>query len=198
MKKTLFAPALGFVALASAQAAQAQNVCVNAEDAGDAVVYAMPLAYEAAKKACKNELAETSFLRGDKGAAFIETFRERQDASWPGTVRMLKIFIAQSGEGADDGMAQMLNSMEDDALRPFVDALGGQMLAQEIKPDSCATIDKAAELMSPLPADNVSGLVSLILQQVDLKNPPVCGVDGTVKVIPEGPMSEDDTAAQSE
>lgn len=195
MKRTLLASALSFAALASAQAAQAQAAqapCVNADDAGDAVVYAMPIAYEAALRTCKNAWADDAFLKSAQGRAFIETFEERQDASWPGTVRMLKVFLAQPGGDGDDGMVQMLTSMDEDALRPFVDALGGQMLAEEIKPDSCETINKAAELLSPLPADNISGLMTLILQQIDLKEPAVCGVNGEVTVIPEGPMSVED------
>ncbi|MEM7688099.1 MAG: hypothetical protein AAF291_03680 [Pseudomonadota bacterium] len=192
MKRTLLASTLGFAALASAQTAQAQAAqapCVNAEDAGDAVIYAMPIAYEAAMKSCKSALPDDSFLKSADGKQFIDTFRTKQDASWPGTIRMLKVFLANpGGEGGDQGMAQMLSSMDEDALRPFVDALGGQMLAEEIKPDTCNTINEAAELLSPLPVENVGGLVSLILKEVDLKEPSVCGVTGEVQVIPEGPL----------
>ncbi|MEM6493843.1 MAG: hypothetical protein AAF650_05635, partial [Pseudomonadota bacterium] len=66
----------------------------------------------------------------------------------------------------------------------------GQLIGEQIKPDSCGKIDRGVELMSPLPADNVSGLVAFVLELVKLDNPPVCKNDGTVTVIPEGPLSE--------
>ena len=54
MIRTLIAPALAVTALASATAAQAQQqACVAPADLSDAVVYAMPIAYDAAPSAAK-------------------------------------------------------------------------------------------------------------------------------------------------
>jgi len=48
------------------------------------------------------------------------------------------------------------------------------MIAKEIKPDSCGKIERGLELLSPLPVDNVAGLMTFIAELADLKNPPVC------------------------
>lgn len=173
MKTHLLAPALALAALATAQTAQAQSQpCVNAQDLADAVVYAMPLAYDAASTACANRLTKDGFM-ATRGEDYIAQFRTSQDQTWPGAFRFLKTFMNKDG-GSDDQMAAMLSTMPEDALRPFVDALVGQMIAEEIKGDSCTKIERGLELLSPLPTENMGGLVAFIAEMTDLKNPPVC------------------------
>lgn len=183
MKTRLLAPALALAALATAQTAHAQQqACVNAQDLSDAIVYAMPLAYDAAQTACANRFAADGFM-ATRGESYIAQFRATQDTAWPGAFRFLKTFMDKEG-GSDDQMGAMLSSMPEDALRPFVDALVGQMLAEEIKGDSCGKIERGIELLSPLPAENMGGLIAFIAEMTDLKNPPICtaaAATGTAK-----------------
>ncbi len=173
MKKQL-AALLGMAALVQGQAAQAQAVCVAPADLDDAVVYSMPLAYDAAQAACADEFAADGFMR-QGGAAFADGFRARQDAAWPGAFRMLKVFMAKGDEGSgSEEVLSLLSSMPDGSLRPFVDAIITQKLVEEIKPDTCGKIERAVELISPLPVENVSGLVTFIVEQSGMKNPEVC------------------------
>ncbi|MEO0872679.1 MAG: hypothetical protein AAFY19_12100, partial [Pseudomonadota bacterium] len=120
MKRTLLASALAFSALGSAQAAQAQQACVAPEDAADAVVYAMPAAYDATLKRCESEFNEDSFLTSADGSNFAEQFRTQQDQRWAGTFRFLKVFISAQADG-DEGMGEMIAAMPEESLRPFVD-----------------------------------------------------------------------------
>ena len=194
MKHPLLASALGFAALTSAQAAQAQQ-CVMPADAADTVMYLMPVAYDGALKSCKGTLAEDAFLPSADGRNYIEKFRTQQDTTWAGTYRFAQVMIAAQGDSEDNGMAETLGALDESQLRPFADALLGQMIAEEIKPDSCEKIDRGVELLSPLPAENVGGLVEFVLELVDLGDTvPLCNADGTVRVIPEGPLSEDEKA----
>jgi hypothetical protein len=173
----LFAPALALAALATAQTAAAQEqACVRAADLGDAVVYAMPIAYDAVRNACANRLARDGFI-ATKGDAFVGNFRTRQNAAWPGAFRLLKTFMANdnngsAGSGTD--MIAMISSLPEESLRPFVDGLVGQMIAAEIKGDDCGKIERGVELISPLPTDNVGGLFAFIAEMADLKNPAIC------------------------
>lgn len=171
------APALGLIALGTAQTAAAQQqTCVRAADLGDAVVYAMPIAYDAMRNACANRLARDGFI-ATKGDAFAANFRTRQSAAWPGAFRLLKVFMASdttgaTGSGSD--MVAMISSLPEESLRPFVDGLIGQMIAGEIKGDDCGKIERGVELISPLPTDNVGGLFAFIAEMADLKNPEIC------------------------
>lgn len=177
MNRRLIAPALAFTALASATAAQAQQqACVQPADLSDAVVYAMPIAFDAARNACANRLSRDGFM-ATRGEDYISQFRSGQDQAWPGAFRFLKTFMNRGGAGeagGDDQMAAMLSNMPAETLRPFVDALVGQMIADEIKGDSCSKIERGLELLSPLPSENVGGLVAFLLEATDVKNPPLC------------------------
>lgn len=176
MTSRFLAPTLALAALTSAQAAQAQQqACVASEDLGDAVVYALPIAFDAAQNACANRLSKNGFM-ATEGEAFIGKFRAGQDKAWPGAFRLIKTFLAQDGgEGEDAQINAMITSLPEDALRPFVDGLAGQMIADEIKGDSCTKIERGLELIAPLPTDNVGDLVAFIAELADLKNPPICG-----------------------
>jgi hypothetical protein len=179
MNLRLFAPALALSALATSQAAMAQSqACVAPEDLADAVVYAMPIAYDAASTACANRLSADGFMK-TRGDAYIATFRDGQATAWPGAFRFLKTFMnKKEGDGGMD-MGAMLGAMPEDALRPFVDAFVGQMIAGEIKGDACGKIERGLELLSPLPSENIGGLVAFMLQLTDSKDPPLCPASGT-------------------
>lgn len=170
----MIAPVLALAALASAQTAQAQQqACVAQKDLSDAVIYAMPIAYDAARNACANRFTKTGFI-ATRGDTYIAKFRAAQDKAWPGAFRMLKVFMADDTAGEAADMAPMLESLPEEALRPFVDALVGQEIAKQIKGDSCTKIERGVELLSPLPTDNVGGLVAFIADLSDLKSPPIC------------------------
>lgn len=176
MTTRIIAPVLALAALATAHTAQAQQqTCVAAADLGDAVIYSMPIAFDAAQNACANRWSRDGFAARE-GEAFITNFRTGQDKAWPGAFRLLKTFMADKADGGDDdNINAMIGALPEDALRPFVDGLVGQMIAKEIKGDSCNTIERGLELISPLPTDNVGGLFAFIAEIADLKNPPICG-----------------------
>lgn len=178
MRARIIAPALALTALASATAAQAQQqACVQPADLADAIVYVMPVAYDAAQTACANRFAADGFMARE-GESYIAQFREGQDKAWPGALRFLKTFMNDGGEGKggkDADMAAAISALPEEALRPFVDALVGQMIGGEIKPASCGKIERGVELLSPLPSDNLGGLIAFIVELADIKNPPVCG-----------------------
>ena len=176
MSTRLIAPALALAALATSQAALAQQqACVAPADMSDAVVYVMPIAFDAARTACSNRLPRDGFM-ATRGDAYIEGFRAEQSKAWPGAFRFLKTFMEKDGGegGSSPEMGAMLSSMPEEALRPFVDALVGQMIAAEIKGDTCGKIERGLELLSPLPTENIGGLVAFLFEMTDMKNPPIC------------------------
>lgn len=189
MRVTHFSSCVALAALISGHCSHAQEVCIAPEDAADAVTYLMPTAYESTLRKCQNQFSTDSFLMSDSGRNFADQFRALQEDSWPGPYRFIQVFIAQESDG-DQGVANIVESLKPDELRPIVDVLFGQIISEEIKDDTCDKIDEAVELLSPLPAQNVGGLVAFILEQVEIKDPPICGADGTVIVGTEDQESE--------
>lgn len=180
MKLSVTGPLLSLAALASAQGAQAQQNCVEAADLSDTVTYAMPILYDSLGTSCDARFSKSEFMR-TRAADFVDEFRSRQDAAWPGTLRLMKTFMAskaaKSGSG-DDEMAALIGAMPDESLRPFVDAMVGQMINQKIastiKPNTCDDIAEAMELLAPLPPENIAGLFTFILRQSDIEDPALC------------------------
>lgn len=183
MTKRMITPVLALAALASAQTAQAQTAqaqtaqaCIPPADVSDGFVYAMPIAFDAARTACANRLDRSGFM-ATRGDAYVADFRASQDKAWPGAFRLLKVFMADKAEGEAEGgldIGAMLANMPEDSLRPFVDAMIGQMVADGIKGDSCSKIERGLELISPLPTENVGALVAFIVEIAEIKDPSVC------------------------
>ena len=169
--KSLLPTLLAGAALFSAQAAQAQQVCVEPADLDDGILYAMPVLYEAVMASCSDQYSPDGFMMSE-GEAFVEGFRSKQDDAWPGAWRFLKTFTNEEG---DEEMAKMISSLPEETVRPFVDAIVLQMVSAEIKPDSCGKIERGVELIAPLPPENVSALIAFIAEQAGVKDPPICG-----------------------
>ena len=58
----------------------------------------------------------------------------------------------------------MIAGMPDEALKPFVVAFLQQMVATEVKPEQCLDIARGLELIDPLPADNIAGLIAFMVE----------------------------------
>jgi len=142
----------------------------------DTVTYAVPLAYDAAMRQCVGEYSQESFMR--TGAVeFVDQFRSKQDAAWPGTLRLMQVFMAQQGAedgGADPAINGMLNALPEESLRPFVDGIAEQLIGDEIKPETCGEIERGLELLAPLPPENVAGLVSFVVDMAGVDSPSLC------------------------
>lgn len=181
MKNRILSAALAFTALASAQGAAAQNACVEPEDLSDTVIYAMPMLYEAVQAPCSSIFAASPFMVNDADA-FVDRFRTGQDAAWPGTLRLLKVFMARNAAEESDDTSAMTDAfalLPEDALRPLVDVIVTQLISErlvkDIKVSTCGDVAEAMELIAPLPPENVAGLAAFIGKQADLDNPAICG-----------------------
>ena len=176
MKNSLLASSLALAALFSAQGAQAQEACVAPQDLTDTITYAMPIVYDSIKGKCAAQFRASTFMRND-GDAFVDQFRAKQDEAWPGTLRLLKVFMVQRS-GSEDQTAAMIASLPEESLRPFVDGIVGMVITDKLgadfKPDTCHDVAEAMELIAPLPVENISGLVTFLARQADLNEPKLC------------------------
>jgi hypothetical protein len=171
-KKTRFAAtALALTALAQTSIAQAQEKCIEQQDVSDGIVYAMPLVTQAFMDKCSGELAPSGFM-ATRGEDYIAKFQAKQDANWPGALRLLQAFGNSRGKGGDIG--ELMKTMPEEALRPFVDAMIGTMVAKEIPLKDCKKIERGIALLAPLPPENVGGLASFLFEVSNVKNPNIC------------------------
>ena len=169
--------ALGLAAMTQHQIAYAQasaEKCIAQADVSDAVVYAMPILTAGMRSKCGDTLSPGGFM-ATQGDAFVAPYAERQTAAWPGALRMLSQF-GDSGAEAGEMMA-MFQSLPADTVRPLFDAIIEQKIAEEIKLTDCGKIERAVELLAPLPPENVSGIVTFLLDVAKVDNPKICPAD---------------------
>ena len=166
---------------ALAQGAQ----CIEPADLADATTYTMPLLVEAAQTRCSDVLASDSYMLTE-GTEFAGRFAPLRDEAWPGTQRVLGAFIedrtgasremAAKADPAMGGMIVNLLRESGDEMRPFVDAMVMQIVAEEMKPRSCNDLDRLVRLLAPLPPENWGQLVATVMGMVEPDSPAVCAV----------------------
>ena len=173
MKRVLQLTAGGAALISLAQPALAQSAdCLEPRDFADATTYAMPLLIEGLQSSCDGVLPADGYVMG-RGDEFAAGFEPLRDAAWPGARRIIVSFIeretgadrkdAQKAAPGTGGVIQSLMRMEGDELRPFVDAMATQMIASEIKSDTCNNAEAILPLLAPLPPENYGELVAQLL-----------------------------------
>lgn len=156
--------------LAQPQIAMAQD-CVRQADVVDATIYSMPILYDAYTSKCAGEFSETGFI-ASRGQSFIAPYAAQQDQRWAGAARLLGQF-ASSGSGGGAG-ADIFTALPEEAMRPFVDGIIALKIGEEIKLKDCGKIERTAELLSPLPPENVGGFLALLIDFAGVKDPEIC------------------------
>lgn len=164
---------LALLALTQAQAAQAQS-CLEPQDLNDAIIYSMPVLVETFERSCGASLREDGFF-ATRGEEFVAPYLAMQSERWPGALRLLKVF-AGTDEDAREATA-LFDALPEEALRPFVDGIVAQMVGKEIKQKDCSRIERGVELLSPLPPENVGGLLTFIVEMAGKKEPRLCSRD---------------------
>ncbi len=157
MKRTSFAAKIGIAASVAltmfAAPASAQTDDVNPEEVEAAVRYALPYAFDGYLTKCAAGLDADgySFSNAEQLRA---KFSDGSDAYWPDA----KAFLLEMASSEADGMGSVLGMLGDDELKPFVNGVVAALTAEELKVESCSVIERALEIIDPLPADNVAAL----------------------------------------
>lgn len=148
MSKRLAAVAALGAALATpaAQAAQLRP-CLAPAEAQAFVTLVAPEAIRQVAMTCSASLPAGAVLRRDS-----EALARRFEAAAPDALPL-----------AQGALQKMVGTaIPDPALiGPLVKTLVGPLIAAKLKPQDCATIDRALGLIEPLPTGNMAGLIML-------------------------------------
>lgn len=175
MIKQKLAVAAALFALIQPQAAMAK-ACVKQEDLADAMVYVMPVAYDAFTSKCATKLSDDGFVARE-GDAFIAKYAALHDQTWDGAYGFLKTFM-DKGAAADDPMLKMFDDMPAETIQPFVDAIIKMKLSEEIKIKDCVKIEQILEPLAPLPPENLGMLVSRVVALMpERREPNICPLE---------------------
>lgn len=154
MKK--LAMALAMTALVNGTALQAAEPapCIPPEQAEDLVTYLLPAALQAAGTKCAASLPATAAMLQTDSAQYAK-YQHSAEQAWPGAKLVISVLAGD----------KFPKDLDLDSIRPMVDAMIPTMIAGEIKPGDCETIDQFYTLLEPLPSANLASLTVLIIQQ---------------------------------
>lgn len=134
------------------QAAEAEQ-CMTPETAESLITYVLPVALDAARNKCASSLPATAALLQVDSAQMQRYVADSQDA-WPKASTAIGLLVGQD----------LLENMEVNAFRPFIDAMIPAMLTKEIKEKDCPSIDKVYGLLEPMPTSNIASLTVMLVQ----------------------------------
>jgi hypothetical protein len=137
----------------------AQSAEMTPEATQAAVRYSLPHLLSGVRATCASRLSAKGYL-ATNGDALIARFSQGADAAWP----QARVALMQMGAKDKSGMADMLKQMPDSGLKPFVDATISTMVATKLKPENCTDVERGLQLLAPLPAENIAGLVGFIFE----------------------------------
>ncbi len=139
---------------AFAQTTPAPN-CITPRDAQALISFALPEVINGVAAKCAPLNGPSSFLAAS-GKTLAERYRPASEAAWP----LAKPVIRQLA-GAQAGLIDLL---PDESLKSFSASFAATGVVREIKPERCGDIDRVMRVVAPLPPENMSMLVGIMLE----------------------------------
>ena len=171
--KKLATGALAAVAVLGGNVAAAQQQCVTEKEFAHTMIYATPLAIDAAKAKCASSLQSSGYLLSSSDNLRAK-YAALQNETWP-SAKSAAFKMAQSTDAASQ--LNTFAAFPDEALRPFVDALVTQKLNENIKAKDCKNIERGMRLLAPFSPRDAGALLGFVAGLTDSKTLPVCKED---------------------
>ena len=153
----VYAAPLALMSLAAPSAAQERELDPVKVQA--TARYALPFVFQGFVTRCSVELESDGYVAANEERLTLK-FADGASESWPvAKSLMMELTSQEAGE-----MSAIFDMLDDESLRPFVDGMIEGMVAQEMKVEDCGTIERALEILDPLPADNVAALAGFLVE----------------------------------
>lgn len=149
------AAAAAFVAMPGLASAQTAKQCLTPKEAQSLISFALPDIITSVSAKCTPSLGTEGYL-SRSGKDLSDRYRAAAGPSWPVAKTALKKFI--------DTDMSLFDSMPDDALKGFFGAGVATTIVKDIRPEQCGDIDRVVRVLAPLPPENMSQLVGLVLE----------------------------------
>lgn len=134
----------------------AEPPCLTAGEFTSLAGYTLPSIIKGASERCGPTLGADAFLRSG-GRDLATRYAGQKNRHWPGAKAAFLKISSSGGQEAD----KLLRGMPDTSLQGILDATMEGMIAQQIQPERCGTIDRVVRLLSPLPPENTAELIAL-------------------------------------
>jgi len=126
--------------------------CLTPAQVSDMVLFALPSVLDAVAVKCRPSLAANAYLLNG-GHALSERLGADSARHWQGAMSALKTF----------GDKKMPEGISADTARSLIrDVMASEML-KKVTPADCGRINEGAELLAPLPPENLGRLFAIAL-----------------------------------
>ena len=146
---------MGMAATAAQAAAADAKPCLTEAEAQALISAVLPDVFQQVGRVCSSALPQQAMLRGGL-PALVARYQAPADLAWPQALAAFAKIGGKDVAGLDPRL-----------LRPMVGPMLATTIADDIKPGDCPTINRAVELMAPLPPANTAGLVALLASAAD-------------------------------
>jgi hypothetical protein len=143
------------VALPTMATAQTAKQCLTPKEAQGLVSFALPDVITSISTKCAPSLGPDSYL-SRSGTDLAGRYRVVADTSWPSAKLAVRKFM--------DADATFLNSLPDDVLKGILTAGISTAIVKDVKTTQCGNINRIVQVLAPLPAENMSQLVGIVLE----------------------------------
>jgi len=155
-------------------AAQAQQACITEDEVSAMAIYSVPGMVEAVRLRCAGELSPSGFLNRPN-EALKARYAALQTRVWPRAKSgLLKVFAGKSNNAQSQQTVNMIRSLPDNAVRPFVDALIVQEVSPKVPTDQCGRIERIIELASPIDPQVAGNILGEVVGLVNPKDLSMC------------------------
>jgi hypothetical protein len=156
MMKGLGAAVAASLALVATAGNAAQPVaqgkpCLQPAEANALLLAMTPDALQATVALCSKTLPANAYLSA-RGTALVARYRGPAEAAKPDAARAFAKMVPEAG------------AMGEGMFGTIAGPMIGQLIAEEVKPESCGRINQMLELLDPLPPENLSRLIVAILE----------------------------------
>lgn len=143
------------VALPTMATAQTAKQCLTPKEAQGLVSFALPDIITSISTKCAPSLGPDSYL-SRSGADLAGRHRVVAETSWPSAKLAVRKFM--------DTDVTFLNSLSDDVLKGMLTAGISTAIVKDVKTTQCRDINRIVQVLAPLPAENMSQLVGIVLE----------------------------------
>ncbi len=156
MLRKLLTPALLASALITQPVAAQQMPEMSEEEVAAFVRVALPGAFRSIQTKCRTSLDGNAYIYAS-GDELHALFAAASRDAWPGAAQM----IARSASRDNPAMGEVLAGMPPEVLQPFLDEMVAGMVTSRVEEKHCSQINRAMELLDPLPPENLAALIGL-------------------------------------
>lgn len=175
VKAKLLAAAGALALLVQPQLAAAQQNCLSQPEISAMAVYAVPPVLAAVQSKCSAQLPDDGFL-ATEGRALAVRYAAIAPQKWPvARQALMKLATGASAQRGDERqIIATLAQLPDQSVRPVVDSLITQKLAETINIANCGQIEQGISLLAPLDPSQAGAITAFVLSLVRPDELPLC------------------------